>query len=125
MNLTNRPVTPKGIKRRKGAGKSERESPWYQFGTDKEFQDFVRKQPSAFSGKKENIVFAHHRTAENSGTAIKPPFSGIPLTWEEHALQHRIGQYAFMPKWWWKSHVNMYLNEWVASINKKKQNNLK
>lgn len=118
MNLTNRPVTPKGGKKVNRVGKSERESPWYQFGTDKEFQEFVRKQPSALSTSKKDIVFAHYRTAKNSGTANKPPFSGIPLTFEEHLIQHQIGQFNFMPRWWWETHVNMYLNEWVASKRK-------
>lgn len=117
MSLTNRPVTPKNVKRTK-TSKSERESPWYQYGSDKEYQAWCRKQPSAYSGRKTDIVYAHYRTSDNSGTGIKPPFSGIPLTWEEHTIQHQVGQYNFMPKWQWEIEVEAHLKAWVNSLKK-------
>jgi len=91
-NLTNRPVTPKGQKRTK-TSKSERESPWYQYGTDKQYQAWCRKQPSAYSGKTGN-------------------------TWVEHTIQHQVGQYNFMPKWWWEIEVREHLEAWVKDILK-------
>ncbi len=69
--------------------KSERESPWSKYGTDKQYQAFVRTLPSAVSGQTQNIVYAHYRTAKNSGIGIKPVYSGIPLTYVEHLEQHQ------------------------------------
>jgi len=97
-------------------GKAERESPWFRYGTDNQYQAWVRKQPSALSGSTSNIVYAHYRTARNSGIGIKPPFSGIPLTYIEHLEQHQIGQFNFMPREWWVEQVNFHLNEWIKSL---------
>ena len=94
--------------------KSERESPWAEVGTDAEYQEFIRTLPSAYSGKRENIVYAHYRTAANSGTGFKPPYSGIPLTWKEHQHQHQIGQYSFAEKEWWEEKTQEYLKLWKS-----------
>lgn len=96
--------------------KSEREHPFYEYGSDKQFQQFVRQQPSAYSNKAQNIVYAHYRTAANSGIGIKPPYSGIPLTYGEHQHQHQIGQYAFAPREWWEEKVKYYLELWKQEI---------
>ena len=46
------------------------------------------------------IDFAHVRSAENSGTGLKPPSSsGVPLCRDHHNEQHRIGQPAFERKY--------------------------
>lgn len=96
-------------------GKAERESPWFQFGTDEQYKAWCRKRPSAYSGKNENVVYAHYRTAANSGVGMKPPFSGIPLTFTEHNLQHRVGQYSFMERERWEYLVNQHLRLWAES----------
>jgi len=96
--------------------KSERESPWFKYGTDKQYQAWCRTQPSAYSGDTRNIVFAHHRTAANAGTGFKPPFSGIPLTYEEHNLQHQIGAWSFMSRDRWDFLCQLHLEKWVNSM---------
>jgi hypothetical protein len=42
----------------------------------------------------------------------KPLFSALPLTREEHQLQHQIGQFAFRPRSWWEEKTDYYLREW-------------
>lgn len=101
--------------------KSERESPWFEYGTDAQYQAFCRELPSALSGKTENIVFAHYRTAANSGTGIKPPFSGIPLTFMEHRHQHEVGQYSFRPREWWEEQVERHLQIWAHYVKTGKE----
>ena len=110
-NLTGRPVTSKGGKPKRIKSSTH----WAaEYGTDEEFQAFVRKLPSALSGQAP-CVFAHYRTAANSGIGIKPEFSGIPLTPDEHAEQHRIGTFAFMPRSWWEREVDRHLRLWAQS----------
>ncbi len=101
--------------------KSERESEWFQYGTDKEYQAFCRTLPCAITGKTNRIVYAHYRTAQNSGTAFKPPFSGIPLEYHEHLRQHQIGQFAFLPKERWEMLCRKYLEMWKNSVLKNKR----
>lgn len=68
--------------------------------TDKDFQAWVRRQPSCISGCFSEWVdgegrceFAHvRRVARGSGVGIKPAFSGVPLTHAEHAMQHQHGE---------------------------------
>jgi hypothetical protein len=98
--------------------KSEKESKWYVYGTTKSYENWCRKQPSARSGQTNNIVFAHFRTAKNAGIGMKPPFSGIPLTYEEHQTQHQIGQFEFMPREEWERLIKIHLEAWVKNILK-------
>lgn len=94
------------------SGKSERESPWFKYGSDKSYQQFCRKLTSALSGE-EPCIYAHYRTAANSGIGIKPVYSGIPLTYREHLLQHQIGQFNFMNRVWWEYQVQKHLKMWA------------
>lgn len=96
--------------------KSERESPWFKYGTDKDYQAFCRAQPSALSGQTNNIVYAHYRTAQNAGTGYKPPFSGVPLTVDEHYRQHQYGVYTFAPSEWWEYQCALHLERWRNSL---------
>lgn len=91
-------------------------SPWAAYGSDKDFQAWCRKQPSAFSGRTQNVIFAHYRTAANSGIGMKPKFSGIPLTQEEHARPHQRGHDALAPRAWWERQVQIYLERWKNSL---------
>lgn len=100
MNLTGRPVYQKGSKRR-SRGKVD----------DRDFLDWLKTLPSAYSGKMPCDP-AHYRTAANSGVGCKPLYSAIPLTREEHRLQHRIGQFNFMPRAWWETQVAHYVDLW-------------
>ncbi len=70
-------------------------------GTDKEYLEWVRRQPSAISGKFSEWLedigewrnpACHVRRANQSGIAKKPEFSAIPLTHEEHDDQSRKGE---------------------------------
>jgi hypothetical protein len=73
-------------------------------GTDKQYQEWCRTQPSAFSGKADwngahgefRCVYAHCRRAGEAGTGYKPPYRGLPLTWDEHQLQHAKGESALV-----------------------------
>lgn len=68
--------------------------------TDQDYLEWLRSLPSAYSNRKPCIA-AHFRTAENSGIGIKPLFSAIPLTKQEHDIQHRIGTFKFASRSWW------------------------
>lgn len=95
--------------------KSERESPWYEYGTDAQFQDWCRQQPCAVIGSDIDVIYAHYRTAKNSGIATKPPYSGVPMNYLQHLEQHRLGQYAFKPREWWESQVLAHLIRWAKT----------
>ena len=68
--------------------------------TDKDFQAWVRRQPSCLSGcfsewqdGEGRCEFAHvRRVSRGGGVGIKPPFSGVPLTHAEHAMQNQYGE---------------------------------
>ena len=69
-------------------------------GTDKQYTRFVQSLPSVISGNYSEWVngegknpACHVRRASTSGIAYKPPYSAIPLTHEEHALQHQKGEW--------------------------------
>jgi hypothetical protein len=88
--------------------------------SDAEFRAWIQRQPSCISGEFSEYVdgdgrclAAHYRTAENSGTGFKPPYSCIPLTRKEHDEQHRVGQFAFRSRDWWESMVLRYLRMWL------------
>lgn len=108
MNLTNRPVTPKGEKRKR------------QKPHDREYLTWLRLQKSALSGK-EPCDPCHYRTAYNSGIATKPLYSAIPLTREEHLRQHQIGQFNFMPREWWDEQLEIHLLAFVQYCIDNKQ----
>lgn len=113
------PIDPSERNRKRPKRSKTAESHWAsEFGTDADYQAWCRKRPSAYSGKTDNVVYAHYRTAANSGIGIKPPYSGIPLTLTEHNIQHRIGEYNFMERARWEFLVDKYLNEWVRSKDK-------
>jgi hypothetical protein len=59
-----------------------------ELGTDKDYQNFVRTFGSCFSGMRP-VVYAHVRRAGFSGTGMKPDYFGIPLSKDEHDLQHQ------------------------------------
>lgn len=93
-----------------------------RFGTDEQFQDWVRRQPSAVSGEFSEYVngdgrceFAHVRRAGDSGTGYKPKFRGIPLTHAEHALQHQKGESALMPPEKWDQLAAKYRTDWIKT----------
>jgi len=92
-------------------------------GSDKEFLDFIRRQPSAYSGRFSEYledgtgrcVAAHVRRASNSGTGMKPKYSAIPLCDDEHRLTHQRGEQALMPTGWFDEQAKRYLLLWIES----------
>ena len=70
-----------------------------ELGTDKEFQDFVRQRASCLTGiGRGSCVYAHVRRAAFGGTGMKPEFSGVAMTDEEHKLQHQKGEATVLSK---------------------------
>lgn len=76
---------------------------WQAIGTDAEYLEWCRDQPCARCSKAphwEMNTFvrseaAHvRRIADGAGTAIKPPYSAIPLCLEDHHAQHQHGESA-------------------------------
>lgn len=90
-------------------------------GTDEEFREWIQRQPSAYSGKfseyvagEGRCVAAHVRRAGESGTAIKAEYACIPLTDEEHRLQHQKGESALGGPEWFDKKRARYVQEWAA-----------
>lgn len=96
-------------------------------GTDKMFLDWIRRQPSVVSGKfgayndqgEGRCEAAHVRRASNSGTGMKPEYSAVPLTPEEHRLQHQKGYAALghEPDWFVKKSVEC-LEKWCKEVTR-------
>ena len=89
---------------------------------DKNFLDWIRKQPSGYSGKfseylesgEGRCVAAHvNRINRGSGRGIKSSFSAIPLTKVEHDLTHSKGDEALMPKEWFEQKADEYKERWL------------
>jgi len=68
-------------------------------GTDAEYHAWVQRQPSCISGEfseyvdgEGRCIAAHVRRAGQAGTGYKPSYQQIPLTNEEHRIQHQHGE---------------------------------
>lgn len=68
-------------------------------GTDAEYHAWIQRRKSCVSRKYSEYVdgegrciAAHVRRASDAGTAFKPEFHQVPLTDEEHQLQHQHGE---------------------------------
>lgn len=68
-------------------------------GTDQQYHAWVQCQPSCISHQYSEYVYgsgrciaAHVRRAGQAGTGYKPPYQQIPLTNEEHMIQHQHGE---------------------------------
>lgn len=94
-------------------------------GTDAEFQAWTRLWPSVLTNDfKEWLngegrsVFAHvERVSRGSGKAIKSPYSGLPLTQEQHSNTHQHGEsYYEHPEWWERKSIEM-LTKWVNGVS--------
>ena len=90
-------------------------------GTTEQFEAYARTFPSVLTNDyKEYIngdgvsVFAHLRdVSRGSGTGIKPDYSGVPLTQEQHAKQHQHGYDYYNPREWWEAESNKMLCKWI------------
>jgi len=93
-------------------------------GTDTEFQAYVRLFPSILTKDyKEYVdgegrsVFAHVRTVSaGAGIAIKPEYSGVPLTQTQHLKQHLHGYEHYSPMGWWEEEAGKMLCRWVNGV---------
>lgn len=105
-------------------------------GSEADFELWLRGQVSAIDGdhdwdeqRGEPLCDPAHvrRTAEGSGTAEKPPYYAVPLTHEQHLMQHQHGEKAcldafktdrdFTPaeaRAWFESKAEHYRNEWAS-----------
>ena len=95
---------------------------WKAVGTNHEYLEWVKRQKSAYSGEFSEhhmetgeafCIPAHVRRVEHgSGTAIKPPYSAIPLTDREHKLSHQNGDGAVGTEEWWQKMRIKYVSTW-------------
>lgn len=106
-------------------------------GTDRKFLEWIKFQPSCLSGNfsewvdgEGRSIPAHVRRSREAGTAFKPGYSAIPLTFDEHNEQSWYGEAAclnkFLPKcngfWdnleaktWFDEQRIKYLKRWIGS----------
>ena len=90
---------------------------------DKKYREWIQGQPSCISGQfsewvngEGQCVAAHVRRSHKSGTGFKPDFCCVPLTQEEHLLQHHYGEESLRPKEWWDKQVEKYFTLWKESL---------
>ncbi|MFT5483328.1 MAG: hypothetical protein ACI9GW_001985 [Halieaceae bacterium] len=95
---------------------------WCAIGTDGQYLEWVKRQKSAISGEfseyhddgEAYCIPAHvRRVAHGSGTAIKPPYSAIPLTNQEHQQAHQHGDSNLRPDEWWDKTRIQYVARWA------------
>ena len=90
-------------------------------GTDKQYREWIQRQPSAYNGLfgeyvngEGRCIAAHVRRAGESGTGYKAPYACVPLTDAEHQLQHREGESAFPGgAEWFDKRLAEYKSEWA------------
>ena len=92
-------------------------------GTDKQFREWIQRQPSCISGRfseyletaEGRCVAAHIRRAGKSGTGYKGEYACVPMTQPEHLLQHHQGESAFGGKDFFDEQRIRYLQLWIDS----------
>lgn len=93
-----------------------------QAGSDADYQEWCRNQPSAYSGSADwnsatgefRCVYAHCRRAGDAGVGYKPPYRGVPLTWDEHTLQHAFGE-SVLKNFKMEESARLHLEQWIES----------
>ncbi len=107
--------------------KMEREHPAYDYGTDKEFLAWVSHQPSVIDGNfnqynpNRNIACHVREISIGSGMGIKPPFSAVPMTNEQHRMQTLYGYNYFHPMSWWKKKRDWMVAQWIESVRARQE----
>lgn len=89
-------------------------------GSDKQFREWIQRQPSAISNEFSEYIngegrceAAHVRRSGEAGTSYKPPYACIPLTHDEHQEQHQHGETALKPREWFEKARSKYLIAWA------------
>ncbi len=94
---------------------------WQSIGSDNDYNQWVKRQKSAYSGRFSEYhdngdrfcVPAHYRkVSEGSGTGIKPDYSTIPLTNDEHQKQHQHGYGVIGDEHWWQVQRINHVQRW-------------
>jgi hypothetical protein len=91
---------------------------------DEAYRHWLSYQPSCIDGgwsEKDDLgddrcVACHIRRAGQAGVAYKPPFSAVPMTFTQHALQHQHGESYFHPAEWWEAQATGYLMQWLETV---------
>lgn len=88
---------------------------WAAFGSDDDYLEWLRNQPCAYCRSEAQWCEAAHvrRIANGAGTAIKPPFSAIPLCHADHQRQHTHGESALGGKDWFDKQRIVHVQEWL------------
>jgi hypothetical protein len=106
-------------------------------GSDKKFREWVSHQPSCIDGSWSEVlesgegrcIACHVRRAGEAGTAFKPEYSAVPMTFDQHNEQSWHGESSclnrFIPKpglWgnidakaWFDQKRIEYLTLWLES----------
>lgn len=114
--------------------KSEKKHSAYGYGTDAQYLKWVSYQPSCLDGafnqwdeekgEGRNIACHVRRLNKGSGIAIKPPYSAVPMTNEQHLLQGKSERLCLEKylgvKWddeksasWFERQADEYLKMWI------------
>lgn len=102
-------------------------------GPEVAFEAWIRKQPSVLDSAMDwdtrtgegRCEVAHvRRVAEGSGTSERPPYFAVPLTSEQHRMQHQSGEGAALLRWgshpeadakqWFEAKADHFRNEWAS-----------
>lgn len=93
-------------------------------GTDAEYQAYIRLFPSVLTYRygewlhgEGRCEVSHWRAVSNgAGVGVKPPYSAVPLTHEEHHYTHQKGSSYFNPHEWWEKMQIKMLQMWVNDV---------
>jgi hypothetical protein len=93
-------------------------------GTESDYLAWLRRWPSCLSDTYERwedgqgyCEAAHVRMVHlGSGTGLKPEYMAIPLTHDEHRMQHEKGMSVFYPDDWYEATARTYLARWVNGV---------
>ena len=104
----------------KKPGKEERGHWAYHYAPDAAYLDWLSYQPSCVDGAfhqcldgvDRNIACHVRRVNRGAGCGIKPPYSAIPMTQEQHLNEDRY------PIEWRVSQADRYLKRWIRSLAK-------
>ena len=137
-NLTGLPVYPQG-KKPKARKVRFSTHPAAKYGTDKEYLEWVSHQPSCISGDfyhykdgvGRNIACHVRRVSKGAGVGIKPLYSAVPMTNDQHHISHQHGEHGLLNRtnhevWdkqsaarWFNEQARLHLERWIKQVNDK------